>query len=497
MIKRALISVHNKNNIVRFAQELSDRGIKIISTGGTYDLLSENKIKATRVEEITGFPEVLGGRVKTIHPAIAAAILADRNNPEHVKELNDHFIIPIDLVVVSLYPFKETISNKNISHKEAIEQIDIGGVTLIRAAAKNYSNIAVITNEDQYSELIKKIDANNITQEYLLELAGKAFNLVKEYDNDISGYFSSLTKSSQALRYGENPHQKAELIKTDFDEIFKVLHGKELSYNNILDIDAAYDLISEFENDEPACVIIKHGNPSGVSSSKNVKESYLRALSGDPVSAFGGIIIFNAKIDFNTCLEVDKLFSEIILAPDYTDDALELLKKKKNRRIIKFSFIKNGNNFNERKITGGYLRQEKNMHIQDPKDLKLVTGSAADAKQMSDILFALKVIKHVKSNAVIFVKDKMTLGIGAGQPSRVDSIRIATVKAKEFGHSLKGSIAASDAFFPFPDGLIQIADAGAEIILQPGGSVKDDEVIEEAKNRNLIMYLSGVRHFKH
>lgn len=502
MIKRALISVHNKDHIAELAKVLTALNVEIISTGGTYKHLTENGIKVIKVEDVTGFPEVLGGRVKTLHPKIAAAILANKNYPEHIAELKAHDILPIDLVIVSLYPFRETISKEGVTKEEAIEQIDIGGVTLIRSAAKNYENVIILTDPDQYpifTEMLKTNDLADakVSKEYRTFLAHKAFEKITQYDKDIAGYFSKLSNGEQSLRYGENPHQPAELIKTNFDELFEVLHGKELSYNNLLDVDAAYNLISEFDEDDTACVIIKHGNPSGTALGTDTSEAYKRALSTDPVSAFGGIIAFNKKIDFNTCLEVDKLFSEIILAPDFEKDALKFLKKKKNRRIIRFNFDDPENKFEERKITGGYLKQHKNLYEQKKEDLKLVSGNDISETEMNDLLFASKVIKHVKSNAVIFVKDKMTLGIGAGQPSRVDSTRIAVLKAKEFGKDLQGSIAASDAFFPFPDGLIQIAEAGAKIILQPGGSVKDDEVIEEAKKRELTMYLSGVRHFRH
>ncbi len=497
MIKRALISVHNKDHLVELAKELASINVEIISTGGTYKHLSENGIKAIKVEDVTGFPEVLGGRVKTLHPKIASAILANRNDPTHIEELLANHIEPIDLVIVSLYPFKETISKPDISSAEAIEQIDIGGVTLIRSSAKNYENVIILTDTDQYETFTEQLKNNDFSTEYRLFLAHKAFELVTQYDRDIAGYFSKLSNGDQSLRYGENPHQIAELIKTNFDELFEVLHGKELSYNNLLDMDAAFNLISEFKDEEPACVIIKHGNPSGAAIGTDPQDAYKRALSADPVSAFGGIIAFNKKIDFNTCLEVDKLFSEIVLAPDFEKEALKFLKKKKNRRIIRFNFDDPENNSEERKITGGYLKQDKNLYQQKKEDLKLVSGNEIEDTEMDDLLFASKVIKHVKSNAVIFVKNKLTLGIGAGQPSRIDSTRIAIYKAKEFGLELKDSIAASDAFFPFPDGLIQIAEAGAKIILQPGGSVKDDDVIDEAKKRNVTMYISGIRHFKH
>ena len=512
MLQRALLSVYNKDGIADFAKELVRSGIEIISTGGTYKLLKENNIPVRSVEEITGFPEVLNGRVKTLHPNIFAGILADRDNSAHIRELTDHKINTIDIVVVNLYPFEDTISKEGVSISEAIEQIDIGGVTLIRAAAKNFKDVSVIVSPSQYLEFIEilKTDKTKIPVEYSQNLAQRAFRTTSDYDNSISRYFSGLNKNEnsfipdlsglnkseiQELRYGENPHQKAVLIKENFDKVFSVLHGKELSYNNLLDIDAAYNLISEFEGDKPACAIIKHGNPSGVAVSDTLMSAYSKAFETDTLSPFGGIIILNQKIDFKTSLDIDKLFSEIILAPDFDDDAFELLKKKKNRRLLKFIFTKD--KFEFRRITGGILYQDKNNYDVGRDDLKFVTKRKAADNEIDDMLFAFKVVKHTKSNAVVFVKDKRTLAIGGGQPSRIDSTKIAVTKAKEFKQDLKGSVAASDAFFPFADGLIEIAKAGAAGIIQPGGSVRDDEVIKAADEYNLAMAFTGIRHFKH
>ena len=512
MIKRALISVYNKNGIVNFAKELEKLFIEIISTGGTYKLLKENNIKVKSVEEITGFPEVLNGRVKTLHPNIFAGILADRDNPEHIKELEKFNVKTIDLVVVNLYPFEETILKENITVAEAIEQIDIGGVSLIRASAKNYKDVNVIVEINQYKEFIELLHStnNNIPYEFSQELAVKAFTSTSNYDNEIQKYFSN-TKTSESkilpkfpdinnsntetLRYGENPHQSAILIKENFDEIYKVLHGKELSYNNLLDMDAAYNLIAEFENEKPTCAIIKHGNPCGVAVSDELSSAYQKAFSTDTISPFGGIIIINKKIDFKTSSDIDKLFSEIIMAPDFDEDALEFLKKKKNRRLVKFNFSKEKTDY--RKITGGVLYQDKNNYDVSDEELKIVTKRKPSENEIKDLLFAFKIAKHVKSNAIVFAKDNRTLAIGGGQPSRIDSTKIAISKAKNFGQSLKGSAAASDAFFPFEDGLIEIANAGATSVIQPGGSVKDEEVILAADENNLAMVLTGIRHFKH
>ena len=507
MIQRALLSVYNKEGIAEFAKELVRSGIEIISTGGTYKLLKENNIPVRSVEEITGFPEVLNGRVKTLHPNIFAGILADRDNKTHIQELTNHKINTIDLVVVNLYPFEETISKEGVSIAESIEQIDIGGVTLIRAAAKNFKDVSVIVDPSQYKEFIEILKTNKIKipVEYSQKLAQLAFATTSHYDNSIQNYFSgsnsadltnltNLTNSTN-LRYGENPHQKAVLIKENFDKVFSVLHGKELSYNNLLDIDAAYNLISEFEGDKPACAIIKHGNPSGIAVSDTLLSAYSKAFETDTLSPFGGIIILNQKIDFKTSLDIDKLFSEIILAPDFDDDALELLKKKKNRRLLKFIFTKDKYEF--RKITGGILYQDKNNYDVNRDDLKFVTKRKASENEIDDMLFAFKVVKHTKSNAVVFVKDKRTLAIGGGQPSRIDSTKIAVTKAKEFKQDLLGSVAASDAFFPFADGLIEIAKAGAVGIIQPGGSVRDDEVIKAADEYDIAMAFTNIRHFKH
>ncbi|MBK8550224.1 MAG: bifunctional phosphoribosylaminoimidazolecarboxamide formyltransferase/IMP cyclohydrolase [Ignavibacteria bacterium] len=519
MIKRALLSVYDKTGIIEFAKELVKFNVEIISTGGTYKLLKENNIAVKSVEEVTGFPEVLNGRVKTLHPDIFGGILSDRSNPVHLKEMKEHSITPIDLVVVNLYPFEKTIADKNVSVADAIEQIDIGGVTLIRAAGKNYKDVNVLVSPDQYKEFSDKLNStkNNIPFDYSQKLAQKAFQTTSNYDNSISKYFlrlipddptdstnstnstnlTNLTNSTNStnLRYGENPHQKAILIKENFDEIFEILHGKELSYNNILDTDAAYNLISEFENENPACAIIKHGNPSGVAVSDTLISAYAKAFETDTLSPFGGIIILNRKIDFKTSLDIDKLFSEIILAPDFDEDALELLKKKKNRRLLKFKFLKE--KFEFRKITGGVLYQDKNNYEVSKDDLKFVTKRKATAEETEDMLFAFKVVKHTKSNAIVFVKDKRTLAIGGGQPSRIDSTKIAVTKAKEFKQDLKNSVAASDAFFPFADGLIEIAKAGATAIIQPGGSVRDDEVIKAAEEFDIAMAFTNIRHFKH
>jgi phosphoribosylaminoimidazolecarboxamide formyltransferase/IMP cyclohydrolase len=512
LIRRALISVYDKEGITDLAKTLEAYGIEIISTGGTHKLLKENNINAISAEDITGFPEILNGRVKTLHPVIFAGILADRNNSSHSDEIAEHKIKPIDLVIVNLYPFKETVSKENITVQEAIEQIDIGGVSLIRAAAKNFKNVCVLTGPGQYNEFKQILEStkNNIPSEYSERLALNAFRVTSDYDNDIQKYFGkrgddkndltpefpkSEKNNTVSLRYGENPHQRAILIKENFDDIFEIIHGKELSYNNLLDIDSAYSLISEFKDEDPACAIIKHGNPCGAAVSSDLQTAYSKAYSTDTVSPFGGIIITNRKLDFKTSSDIDKLFSEIILAPDFDEDSLQLLKKKKNRRLIRFNF--SWNKYDFRKIAGGVLYQEKDNEILSREDLKTVTKRKPTEAETDDLLFAFRIAKHTKSNAVVFAGDKKTLAIGGGQPSRIDSTRIAINKAGNFGQNLKGSSAASDAFFPFADGLTEIAKAGAESVIQPGGSVRDEEVIKAADENNLSMVFTGIRHFKH
>lgn len=511
MKKRALLSVYDKSGIVELARCLTDREVEIISTGGTYKLLKENNIPVSSVEDETGFPEIFGGRVKTLHPKILGAILMNRESDNDINQATELSIKPIDIVVVNLYPFSETVSKIEVTIDEAIEEIDIGGVTLIRAAAKNFKYVDVLVSPGQYEDYLNSFDETS--HEKSVTLAYKAFEHVANYDVEIKKYFytqsgldiysnphkneihfATLTNPFP-LRYGENPHQKAVMFRDSFDENFNVLHGKELSYNNILDVTAAYDLIYEFKDDNPACAIIKHGNPSGVAVADTLLEAYNKAFSTDTISPFGGIIIFNRPIDFNTSVEVDKLFTEIILAPGFDAESLELLKKKKNRRLIEYKFFEQKNEM--RSVAGGYLLQEKDGIVLNDDELKIVTDIKPDNETMEDLKFAFKLVKHIKSNAVVFVKNKMTLGIGCGQPSRIDSTKIAVTKAKEFGHSLEKSVAASDAFFPFADGLLELAKAGAVAVIQPGGSVRDEEVIQAANENLLAMVFTGIRHFKH
>ena len=506
-MKRALLSVYDKTGVVEFAKELVKNGFGIVSTSGTAKLLQENGVKIKTIEEITKAPEVLGGRVKTLQHLIFAGILADKNNQEHLKEVEKFGFEPFDVVAVSLYPFSETIRKDGCTIPEAVEQIDIGGVSLIRAAAKNYSSVSVLTSPSQYKDFTESLSVLN--PDFNLQLAARAFAYIADYDIDIANYFNKISctgsskfvveyNSVQDLRYGENPHQKSVLFNLapkGFDDIFEKLHGKELSYINILDIDAAYNLINEF--DEPSCAILKHTNPSGTASADNIKEAYIKAFSTDTVSPFGGIVILNGNLDLATAEEIDKIFTEIIIAAGYDKDAFEFLLKKKNRRLIKYHRQSKSSVQEIKSVTGGLLLQETDGIVVNENELKVVTERKPTPEEMKDMLFAMKVCKHTKSNAVIYAKNSQTIGIGGGQPSRVDSSMLAVNKAKRFGFDLTGCSVASDAFFPFPDGVIEAAKAGAKSVIHPGGSVRDGEVIAAANEYGLAMVLTGVRHFKH
>ena len=505
-MKRALISVYDKTGIVEFAKELEKLDFEIVSTSGTAKLLSSNGLKIKTIEEITKSPEVLGGRVKTLQHLIFAGILADKSNAEHQKEVKQYGFELFDLVCVSLYPFKETISDPDCTENEAIEQIDIGGVSLIRAAAKNFSSVSVLVDHHQYEIYLDTLKSGKNINKLL---AADAFEYIASYDISIANYFRKISgeKSGifdvyytnyEELRYGENPHQKALLYNVGldgFEQIFEKLHGKELSYINILDIDAAFGLINEFE--EPACAILKHTNPCGAATGSNILDAYKKAFSTDTVSPFGGIVIVNRKLELDLAEEIDKVFTEIIIAPEFDKDALDFLFKKKNRRIIKYNPVETGIHMDLKSVTGGLLVQSTDSIVVNDEEMKTVTERKPSEQEINDMLFAMKVCKHTKSNAVIYAKDGRTLGIGGGQPSRVDSSMLAVEKAKRFGLDLNGCSVASDAYFPFPDGVIEAAKAGAKAVIHPGGSVKDEEVIKAANEHGLAMILTGIRHFRH
>lgn len=508
-IKTAIISVSDKTGVVDFAKKLASLGIDIYSTGGTAKILKEASIEVKSISQLTGFPEILGGRVKTLHPAVHAGLLADLSNEEHVRQLSENNLKSIDLLVVNLYPFEQTLNKENVTHEELIENIDIGGPAMLRASAKNYRWTAVVVNPDRYSEIIAYLKAGqSIPEDYRLKLAGEVFSHTAYYDSLIAKYFNQYNQIeipekinlsfnlSQTLRYGENPHQKAALYGY-FNCIFEKLHGKELSFNNIIDISAATELISEF--DELALAIIKHTNPCGVALGNTIAEAFEKALTTDNVSPFGGIIAVNRKIDSDAANAIHSMFTEVIIAPDFTDDALELLMKKKDRRLIKVNFELLEKHFdkNIRSVPGGLLVQDSDNLLLDESNLQVVTKRKPTDDELQSMKFAWKVCKHVKSNAIVYAKSDRTLAIGAGQMSRVDSSRIAVEKAKLQSIDLTGSAIASDAFFPFDDGVRYAASAGATAVIQPGGSVRDEEVIKSADELNLTMIFTGIRHFRH
>ena len=498
-IQTALISVYHKDRLDEIVNLLENNGVRIISTGGTYKFIKELGAEAQTVESLTGYSSIFGGRVKTLHPVIFGGILFRRD--KDLQEAESLSIPAIDLVIVDLYPFEETVKSGATSD-EIIEKIDIGGISLIRAAAKNYKDVLVISHRDQYGELIDILkNGAQTTLEQRKNFATKAFMLSSHYDTLIYQYFvddpfDSLKISeinSYPLRYGENPHQKAKFFGK-FDEIFEQLHGKQLSYNNLLDADAAVNLISEF--DETTVAVIKHTNACGLASDQVLVEAWKKALAGDPESAFGGIIAINREVDKETASEINKLFFEIIIAPSYSDEALEILKSKKNRRIL---ILKKNleKKLLVRSALDGYLVQEKDLSTEIKDNFNFVTKKRPDQKQTEDLIFANKIVKHSKSNAIVLVKDKQLIGSGVGQTSRVDALRQAIAKAKRFGFDLKGAVMASDAFFPFADSVEIAYNEGITSVIQPGGSIRDKDSIDFCDKHDMSMVFTSVRHFKH
>jgi phosphoribosylaminoimidazolecarboxamide formyltransferase/IMP cyclohydrolase len=511
-IRRAIISVYDKTGVVELAKGLESLNVELISTGGTAKMLRNAGIKVKDISEITGFPEILDGRVKTLHPVVHAGILAIRENEEHMKILKEQNIGLIDMVVVNLYPFEEVLK-KGAPHADIIENIDIGGPTMLRAAAKNYNDVAVIVDPLDYDKVLNemRMNKNQLSDETRLHLAQKVFSRTASYDSIINSYFLKYLKKKglhdrliislqkvRDLRYGENPHQSAALYVNANENRRSLasvspLQGKELSYNNIIDAEAARSLVFEFV--EPAVAIIKHTNPCGVAIGENILGAYIKALSVDPVSAFGGIIATNRQIDGASAEEMAKLFVEVIVAPEFSKEAIEIFGKKKNLRLIQLPPPSNEYEYCMKGIDGGMIIQScDNTSSGEVRNAKIVTDRKPDEKEMRALDFAWKVAKHVKSNAIVFAKEDMALGIGAGQMSRIDSVKIAVMKAK---HPLEGSVVASDAFFPFRDGIDEIAKAGATAVVQPGGSVRDDEVIKAANEHKMAMLFTGVRHFRH
>jgi phosphoribosylaminoimidazolecarboxamide formyltransferase/IMP cyclohydrolase len=505
-ITRALISVSDKKGIATFARELERQGIDIISTGGTADLLKKNKIPVREISNFTSFPEVLEGRVKTLHPRVHGGLLFKRDNPKHVAEARECGFEPIDLVVVNLYPFEETVAKPNVTLAEAIENIDIGGPSMIRSAAKNYQSVTVIVDPSDYDVVLENMrDHDGETTLKLREhLAIKAFIKTSSYDRAISTFlnkeqatdasFSLSLPLAMRLRYGENPHQEGALYG-DFEKHFEKLHGKDLSFNNILDISAATGLIGEFT--EPTVAILKHSNPCGVGSDPDLSEAWEKAFATDKQAPFGGVIVCNRSVNEALARAIAEIFSEVIIAPDFDSKARAVLQKKKNLRLIRAltAPAEAIPAMDVRSAAGGLLVQDADRGCKIPRDV--VTERKPTAAELDAMLFGWRVVKHVKSNAIVYAGPDRTLGIGAGQMSRVDASRIAIWKAEEAGLSLKGSAVASDAFFPFADGLIAAADAGATCAIQPGGSVRDAEVIAAANERDMAMIFTGIRHFRH
>jgi phosphoribosylaminoimidazolecarboxamide formyltransferase / IMP cyclohydrolase len=525
MTLSALLSVSDKTGIVEFARALDKAGVKLLSTGGTAKLLAQNGLPVTEVAELTGFPEMLDGRVKTLHPRVHGGLLARRDLPAHMGALKEHGIQTIDILVVNLYPFEATVGKPGCTLEEAIENIDIGGPAMVRSGAKNWRDVAVLTDASQYAGVLAELAQSAIVSEKTkFALAVAAFNRIANYDAAISDYLSSLqadgTRSVfpgqsngryvklQDLRYGENPHQQAafyrDLVPAPGSLVTAVqLQGKDLSYNNIADADAAWECVKSF--DTPACVIVKHANPCGVALGTDAAEAYAKAFKTDPSSAFGGIIAFNGTLDGEAATLVAKQFVEVLIASAFSPEALAILAAKANTRVLQIALPPGGasaweqgrNAHDSKRIGSGLLIQTADNRTVQRSELVLATKLAPSEAQMEDLLFAWTVAKYVKSNAIVFCADAMTLGVGAGQMSRIDSARIASIKAQNAGLSLEGSVVASDAFFPFRDGLDVVVDAGATCVIQPGGSVRDAEVIAAADERGIAMVFTGVRHFRH
>jgi len=527
MIRTALLSVSDKSGIVPFAKSLHDCGVKLISTGGTAKLLADNGLPVVEVAELTGFPEMLDGRVKTLHPMVHGGLLARRDFPEHMAALKEYGIGAIDMLVINLYPFQKTVAQKECSFEDAIENIDIGGPAMLRAAAKNHKDVTVLISPTDYDLVLQEMQANknDVSFKTNFMLAKKVYAHTAQYDGSIANYLSSLgedlnhtTRSAypktlhlafnkvQDMRYGENPHQAAAFYK-DTQAIagalanYRQLQGKELSYNNIADADAAWECVKSFGNTvtsgQPACVIIKHANPCGVAIGNTPLEAYQKAFKTDSTSAFGGIIAFNRPCDGPTAEVVSKQFVEVLIAPAFTPEALAIFAAKQNVRVLEIELSETINPQDIKRVGGGLLVQTPDIKNVGLNELRVVTKRQPTTEEMNDLMFAWRVAKYVKSNAIVFCGDGMTLGVGAGQMSRIDSARIASIKAQNAGLILQNSVVASDAFFPFRDGLDVVVDAGATCVIQPGGSMRDDEVVAAADERGVTMVYTGIRHFRH
>ncbi|NHZ87957.1 bifunctional phosphoribosylaminoimidazolecarboxamide formyltransferase/IMP cyclohydrolase [Massilia sp. CCM 8733] len=523
MIKQALISVSDKTGVLDFARALSALGVGILSTGGTAKLLADNGVAVTEVADYTGFPEMLDGRVKTLHPKVHGGILARRDFPEHVAKLSEHDIPTIDMVVVNLYPFQATVAKDDCSLEDAIENIDIGGPTMLRSAAKNHKDVIVICDPSDYAQVLAEVTAGVVPYDTKFRLAKKVFAHTAQYDGAITNYLTSLGEDKahatraaypqtlnmtfekvQDMRYGENPHQSAAFYRdlapaAGSLSAYKQLQGKELSYNNIADADAAWECVKSLGGlGQPAgCVIVKHANPCGVAIGTDALDAYSRALQTDPTSAFGGIIALNVELDGKTAEAIAKLFVEVLIAPSFTLEARAIMAAKHNVRLLEIELGASNNPFDVKRVGGGLLVQSPDAKNVGLEELRVVTKKQPTQQQLQDMMFAWRVAKFVKSNAIVFCANGMTLGVGAGQMSRIDSARIASIKAQNAGLTLAGSAVASDAFFPFRDGLDVVVDAGATCVIHPGGSMRDQEVIDAADERGVVMLYTGARHFRH
>lgn len=507
-VKRALLSVSDKDGIVEFARGLAELGVEIISSGGTARVLAEAGVPVRRVEEVTGFPEILDGRVKTLHPAIHAGILARRDVPEHLAKIEELGIQPIDLVAVNLYPFAATIARPDVTLEEAVENIDIGGPTLIRAAAKNHRGVVVIVNPGRYKEILGELaEKGGVSFETAYRLAAEAFAHTAQYDSVIAAYLAGPSEAFPAclpltytkvrdLRYGENPHQRAALYARPGAEegiaFARQLHGKELSFNNIADANAAWELVQEFS--APCAVGVKHMNPCGVGVGPDLLQAWRKAYAGDPVSIFGGIVAFNREVTADLAAALNEIFLEVVIAPGFSDEALAILQEKKNRILLEAKSGRAQQAWDLKAVRGGLLVQELDVRDYDPADLKVVTRRAPTEKEMADLAFAWKVVKYVKSNAIVLARDGGTVGVGAGQMNRVGAVEIAVRQA---GDKARGAVLASDAFFPMPDSVEAAARAGVTAIIQPGGSVRDEDSIRVADEAGIAMVFTGIRHFRH
>ncbi|WP_144379331.1 bifunctional phosphoribosylaminoimidazolecarboxamide formyltransferase/IMP cyclohydrolase [Mesorhizobium amorphae] len=523
-VRRALLSVSDKTGLIDFAAALAKAGVELVSTGGTAKSIAAAGITVRDVSELTGFPEIMDGRVKTLHPSVHGALLGVRDDPEHAAAMRDHAIQPIDLVVVNLYPFEE-VRASGAGYAAIVENIDIGGPAMVRASAKNHAYVAIVTEPEDYAAVLETLAANSgaLPLDFRKRLAAKAFARTAAYDAAISGWFAEELKIEQptwrafggrlenVMRYGENPHQSAGFYVNGDRRAgvatARQLQGKQLSYNNINDTDAAFELAGEFDPVRTAAVaIIKHANPCGVAEGATLREAYLKALACDPVSAFGGIVALNRLLDAEAAEEIVKTFTEVIIAPDVSEEAAAIVAAKKNLRLLVTDGLPNPRQTGTivKSVAGGLLVQNRDNAVVDDLDLKVVTRRAPSEAEMADLKFAFRIAKHVKSNAIVYARDRATVGIGAGQMSRVDSSRIAARKALDAaeaaGHAeplTKGSVVASDAFFPFADGLLAAVEAGATAVIQPGGSMRDDDVIKAADDHGIAMVFTGIRHFRH